>query len=483
MPGPLLSRIPLIGKHLLSNEYLNKLSPTAIDNLGQTYRNLIGLGNNPSFASGAFKKLDQQRTTDNDEIPVKAKGPYGATLLDKMNDSSNDEASKAAKAAKNSITTALTTSDEYAKAMMKFNENSATFRELIKRIPNENFGAEAVLETYKYYIDKARAAIRAQQDQDTQKLTAQFDQLEFQNNLMTAFNIASTDPDVDQKINDIKTNMLKDLSAAQKKQLAEFDKSTSDSMNKLHQASAEEYRQMGMIETIKKANQDNVAMLDAIAEENRRSRQIPANTPSAAIASYDDTAAKVKMAHAKLEDIKSFKSMTGMEIEQVQPGVFKFHFDIISPRYYQSLAQKPLTDFLLVSQAIRAQGNDKISWTIEIEDPETLMERARQAVEGSVRAGFELDKIVIRDKTGKELKFEEIFKDDPETFNRIRNRAAEIKHELSNINPPAIKTSKDSSVKEAIKEIRDQHRINPPAEEVEEVEEVEEEKKAGPQAS
>jgi hypothetical protein len=185
---------------------------------------------------------------------------------------------------------------------------------------------------------------------------------------------------------------------------------------------------------------------------------------------------KAKLAYAKLEDLKAFKSMTGMNIEQPQPGVFRFHFDMLSPRYYQSLAQKPLTDFLLVSQMIKAQGNDKITWTIEIENKETLMERAKQAVEGSVRAGFELGKIEIRDKSGKELKLEEIFKDDPESYKRISQRAAEIKQELSSMPTPEVKSAKNDSVKAAIKDIKEQYKANPPPEEKEEEQEVEEER-------
>ena len=477
MPGPLLSRIPLIGKHLFSNEYVNKLTPTALQNLGQTYRNVIGLGNNPAFASGAFKQLDQQRISDNDEVPVKTKGPYGASILDKINDKSNPDASQAAKEVKNKIAEALVPRNAYDKAMKKFNENSATFKDLIKQIPGGNFGAEDVIGTFKYYIDKSRTAIVAQQDLDKQMLAAQFDNKDFKDNVMKAYSIDRTDPDADKRIGDLKTNMLKELSASHKKQLGEFDKSTAEAINKLHQASAEEYKQMGLIETLRRANADNVAMLEQIAEANRAKHPVPANASRTGIGTYTETDIKAKLAYVKLEDInKPFKSMTGMEIEQIQPGVFKFHFSMISPRYYQSLAQKPLTDFLLVSQLIKAQGNDKITWTIEIENKEALMERAKQAVEGAVRAGFELGKIEIRDKSGRELKIDELFKDDPESYKRISQRAAEIKQELSGMTPPEVKSAKNDTVKAAIKDIKEQYKVNPPPKEQEEEQEVEEDR-------
>ncbi|CAM2949201.1 hypothetical protein [Legionella worsleiensis] len=463
MPGPLLTRIPLIGKHLFSNEYINQLTPKAIEDLGKTYRNIIGLGNNPSFADQAFNTLDSQRTESNAVTLIKSKDLYGSSIFDKMDDRKNKEASEAAKAIKNTLTNQLKTEPAYTKALKKYNDQITFFKELVKKIPNEKFGAEALLSTYKYYIDKARAAIMAQQDLDKNHLEQQFDSEEFKANLQTVYGIKKDDADADQRLAHIKTTMINDLVNAQKTQLAEFDKSTSASINKLHQASAEEYRQMGLIETLKRAHNDNVAMLEHLAEKNRKKNEEneeKVNVPSVALANVDETGAKIKMTNVKLGDIQSFKSMTGMEIKQEQPGVFKFQFDVLSPRYYQSLAQKPLTDFLLISQLIKTQGNDKINWTIDIKDPKTLMERARQAIEGSVRAGFALDKIKICDKSGRELKLEEIFKDHSEAFSRVQNRAAEIQQELATLKAPEIKSAKNSYAKEAIQALKNKN--NPP---------------------
>lgn len=468
---PFYNSIPFIGKHLKSNALIKELTPTQIAKLGETYQNVIGLGGNAVFAANAFKKLDAQRIEDNIKIPGAVKGPDGVSLVDKTKvfENSLDEQKKAAAAAKNlqtELATALKPTDEYDKAQRKFNENSATFKELVKRIPQGGFGAKDVIGTMKYDVDKARAAIVAQQNLDKQNVAAQFDKEAFKKNLMTTFNIAEGDVDADKKISAIKNSMVKDLASAHKKQLSGFDKTTSDSLNKLHKAAATEIQKMGLLDTIKRANEDNVAILEGIAEKNRQSLQKNANGKTGIGVNINNEQAR--LSDAQIPDIPQFTSMTGMKIEQNPPGHFKLHFPTFNPRYNQSSKQKPLTDMLLVAQALKAQGYDSIDWKIDIEDPDTFTERAKQAFEASVRAGIPVDNISIRDAKGKEIKAGELYKDEPQALNRLSQRASDIKQELEGLKPAEAESAKNTDVRKAMKEIRAAHLANPPEEEDEE---------------
>jgi hypothetical protein len=172
--------------------------------------------------------------------------------------------------------------------------------------------------------------------------------------------------------------------------------------------------------------------------------------------------------------MKQLTSLTGMKIDQPTPGTFVLHFPTISPRYNQSSKQKPLADMLLVAQALKAEGFDKIDWVIRIEDPDTLNERAKQAFEASVKAGIALDQITVRDGNGKELKVGEVFKDDPQSYSQLLQTQESIKNELAGLNPPEeIQSVRNAKVKEAMKEIKADHVANPPEEEEDLTEEAE----------
>lgn len=480
---PFYNKIPFIGKYLKSEELTSQLTPTQLAKLGETYHDVIGFGKNPTFATNAFRKLDEKRTADIGDVIGKTKGPDGDTIFDKAKDN-NSPTHDAAKSVQNKLLAALKPSgddkDDFTKALNEFNANMATFKDLVKKIPSGGFGAQDVISTLKYDVDKARAAIVARHTLDKEILADQFSKPDFKNDIMTAFSIAPGDVDAEKKVTDIKDKMVKDLAAAQKKELSEFDKTTSESFNKLLKASAEEYKQMGLIESIRKANEDNVAMLDAIAEENRRKQQLPENLPKTAVKAVHSVD-KVKLSHVRLGDIKRFKSMTGMEITQPEPGTFVIDFPTISPGYYQSHKQKALADIMVVTQAIIAEGHDKIDWDITIPDEETAKETAKLKYEAGVRCGLKLENIGVS-HFGKPFKLEELYKDDPESLTRLRQREKEVQAEIQGLEKtPDIKPVENSKVKEAITKIREDYKTHPPAEEEpEEEEELEEKQKTGP---
>ena len=138
---------------------------------------------------------------------------------------------------------------------------------------------------------------------------------------------------------------------------------------------------------------------------------------------------------------------------------------------------------LLIAQAIKAQGFDKIDWTIDIGDEDTLMERAKQAYMASVRSGILIDNISIRDGKGRTLKLEDIYKDAPSELRDLRQRENEIKAELQGLSLPKAEAAKVTNVKAAMKNIRAEHLANPPAEEEEPDEEAEQAATASSSAS
>lgn len=422
--------IPLIGKYLKSQSHLNSLSPEKQKALEADYREVIGLGDKVTFGSGAFNKLDAARITDYHGFE-KTKGPGGVSLHKKLN-ADTDEA----KTVRAGIAKALTATKDYDTAKKDYTESVATFKELVKKVPY-SFSAQALISTLQETGNEARKAIQAQQTHEKELLAEQFDLSKnraFTEGLMKTLNIPGEPEDDEAKkaVELVKDAMMKDLTASHKAQLKDFDNSTKDALTKLHNSSAEEGKQVAFIAHLARLDDTNRKQIEAIAEEMRKKRGIDITPKETGVrVNWDEN--KAKITGISIKDIPTFKTITGRDVVQNPPGTFTIEMPRINPKYYQDPRQKPLADMMQIALAVKASGYDSITMNVNFKnDPELAMERGRQAYEACVRQGFELDKISIL-VNGKDMKPAELFKDHPETYQKLRQEASRLKEEASRL--------------------------------------------------
>lgn len=147
-----------------------------------------------------------------------------------------------------------------------------------------------------------------------------------------------------------------------------------------------------------------------------------------------------------VKELPLIKSLTGKEIHQTSPGTFEVKMDsnLWDWRYYQSPRQNIETDFKLMAQAVRACGYDKITLNCDYDDPEISKERARQAYEAAIEAGFDPKDIVVKihgkvygkDKDGVDLLEREIFADQGNQLAKLHDRSKVVQAELKELLKP-----------------------------------------------
>lgn len=448
---PALTRIPIIGPLFSSRGLSKNLTPQAIAEIESDHRDLIGLGDNPTFGSDAFDNAHTARITNVHGF-AQTQGAGNKPIHDKINADTD-----AAKAVRTALEKAFEPTEVYLKAQKDYQEKAATFKGLVKLIPTK-FTAESLLATLKDDKDEARKAIIDQQELELIELNKRF---EFDNDtgkytdeafikdLQTTLEIPGdlTDDAVKSDLETTRKNMEATLKASHQKNIANFDKSTSDSLNKLHKAQQEEMKKIsGFIFEIAK-EKENLAELWRLGAKNRQKRGVADLDPT-----ITASADKFKLTGIDLKAITKFKSLSGKEIVQNPPGTFTIERSTIDPLYNQDPRNKPLYDLRLISKGIIASGYDTINWKLDYSHPEVLMEEARRAYEASILEGIEPSKIKIADGNGKELKTEDIFKNHQNRLAELNAQGQQIRQSLANINSQ----SKAPLNKEAVKEIREQ---------------------------
>ncbi|KTD65015.1 hypothetical protein [Legionella shakespearei] len=463
---PFYNDIPLIGKYLRSQALLNSISPEKQKALEAEYREAIGLGDNVSFGSGAFNALDAARISDYHGFE-NTKGPGGASLFKKFN--ANDDAAKAVRAG---IAQALETTPEYQKAKAEYAESAATFKELVKKVPG-TFSAQALITTMQENRDEARAAIVTQQTHEKESLEEQFKNKDFIGHLMTTLDIPGNPEDAEAKksVELVKNALMKDLSESHKKQLQEFDKSTSDALSKLHGSSAEENKQIAFIAHLARLDDTNRKQIEAIAEEMRKKKGIenPEHRTGVDV-NFDED--KTRITGIKISDLPHFKTLTGKTIVQNPPGTFSIEMPRIDPLYYQDPRQKPLADMSQIAMAVKASGYDTITMNVNFKG-ELGMERGRQAYEACINQGFDPDKIIIK-VNGKEMKPDELFKEHAETYQKLHGKASQLAADRKADKQPENAPGDTAVVRAAMAKQREINAAKT---------EVPEEPKSGPQAT
>lgn len=435
--------IPLFGKYLKSESRTSKYTAKQLSSLEKDYRDTIGLGDNATFSSDAFDKLVNSRISDFHGFS-KTKAPGDVSIHDKLTVDSPE-----AKIVREGLNKSLEKSKQFDEAQKTFTDSTSTFQKLVNLIP-QKFRAEDLIGTMKEYVDEGRNKILAQQQHEIKALEEQFDTAknpDFVPNLKKALSLTS-DPDVET----VKKNLLTDLKESHKKQLEEFDKSTSESLDKLHKASASQATELLFVANLyenakKNKNKEMLMELEGLIAAQREKMGLPPETTTVQVGISPD---KITLSGVKIDTIKKITSDTGREIHQQKDGSFVMQLPMINPRYYQDPRQNVQADMMLIAQAIKAKGYDSIEMNCNFPNSEDVaMERGRQAFRACIEAGYPPEKITIN-VNGTKMDAQKLFEHDKKTYQDIMSKAPEIQKTYEELASPKTSTTPLNTV--AVKE-------------------------------
>lgn len=436
--GAMLSSAFGLNKYLQARNTLN--NPFDIETqkkMLEQYRDELGIGKDFTYSAGAFDSYVQTRQDNVDKI------------TDVFKDAAIQEALKKSSELKEKVQGALfinpgkpdpadanKMSGGLAAAQAEYEETSKVFGGLLKKLPP--FKAEQILQTMKELIDQGVKNIEAQQAFEKAHLKEQFQDSKF-TDLLKNNGVTNSDR--------AKTSMLADLDKMHATQLTAFKDSTAASLRQLHDAARKEIERINFLAIL---SENNEQMREAIRLKagELRAKQGLQDTLVAAIGGDKKTPG---LGIVQISDLETIHTRTGKTITQ-KNGEFTLELGatLFNPRYYL-LGNKVEADMELLAHAVKAQGHTSIEMDIKLSNSELIIERAKQAYEACINAGFSPDKIKIYTQ-GKELKIDDIFGKNSTLPNEFKARAEQIQ---ANEKALDVKPGGDTNaVKEELKNLR-----------------------------
>ncbi|MFT4059221.1 MAG: hypothetical protein QM652_06715 [Legionella sp.] len=454
-----------------SMPFPERYSPQAQQALLTEYQHNIGLPKGTTFSAEAYSVYTKNRAGDFSDLE-NATTP--SDVIKKLKESKNPEKQNAINAVQSGLNEVLQLSDDYQKAQNIYEGNIGTFKQLLEKVPNER-QASSLIDTMRYTVDEGRKGIEAQQKLEIQRLEKKFtDDNAFRENIKKALNVS------DAQLPNVKESIQKDLQEKHKQALADFDKSTQESLNKLHNASQNELKAFLLIASLHKDNANMRRIIERIAFENKMKLGEAIDQRLQVHVTPD----KYSITSVKLEQLEVIQTLGGKEIKQkykdplkkisYDPPVFELTLDkrITSPYYY--FRDKEEDDLLTLAQTVRASGADGIMFTLsDFGNQEIAEKRARQAFEAALKCGFPPDKIRLNVNGKMLLAFDAIEKDEKDgrkydsikeklyrgrehELQAILSRAEAIRKELEGIKPIQKASNKDdlAAMKKTMEELR-----------------------------
>lgn len=373
----------LLEKVLGRRETYEKYSPTDLKKIAQKYLSSVGLGDDVTFGAAAFDDLVKGRAKDYQGLK-NAKTPNEDPIFKKLNEPGQNPAQQTARdAIKQAINDSLKTSPEFDDAQKKYTESAAVFKEYVQTI-GQTRNVQDVLGMMQDYVDESKTAIEKQQKEEITSLTDKFDNDDaFKTSLKAALDIT------DAQLEDVKNSMLADLAETHKKQMDAFVKSSQESMNALHNAAAKQRQAFLFISSLHHNDQVMRREIARIAEENRNAN----STQDMEISMSDD---KADVKSVSLDQLKFIQLLGGGKIEkQKETNSYKLEIGatLFNPRYLGNDRHK--RDMLVMAQAVRASGSEGIIMNVNFKHQATAEQRAREAFEACIKAGFPPEKIKL----------------------------------------------------------------------------------------
>lgn len=239
-----------------------RFSPGAMQQIADEYLPTLGLGKDVTFSAEAFANHMKGRTQDFKGLK-EAKTPAGEAIHTKLLQESTDSDRKnAIDTIRDHLNDALKPSQAFTDAKTDYEENIATFKDLLKEVPKK-YRVVDLIGAMKDIIDTGRKKIEEQQKQEIELLNKKFQEPDFNKNLITALVIT------DEQVEEVKKSLTDDLTSTHKKQIEEFDKSTTESLNKLHKASEGQMKEFLLLADLYRNDSKMRNEIENLAIKNR----------------------------------------------------------------------------------------------------------------------------------------------------------------------------------------------------------------------
>ncbi|KTC99921.1 hypothetical protein [Legionella erythra] len=385
---------------------------------------LTGIG-----AFDTFSQSRMQKVTDFGKLKL----PNGSTLDEKLN-----AATPEVTAVKTQLEDALKADQNLSNAIKAFNSRAKALNAIVtdnlpqnlakNNAQSDSFNPEAVGSELHKLQSEGTKAIKAQHQLELNRLDALFKDNAFVNNLKTSLGVTDVDLPTVQK------DMTDALKKRQGEDLDKFEKAVKGDIDKLYKASQDEYFRISFLADLYR-NKQNKAAIDALAEKNRKTQE---NT--AIHVGIDANKGLATFKNVRVEDLKGFLSYTGRQINiEEQKGKDNKSETVLTmtlPKwglnYYYGSEDKVLGDMTTIAAAVRACGHDSIIMDVNYKSYQTnskgepdnkhVMDLARKAYEGALKAGFPPDKITIN-VNGEAKKAEDLFAEYPNRLKLMQDKA------------------------------------------------------------
>lgn len=433
---------------LKSRKFLDQFSPEEQERIKQKYRESIGLTEDVAkdMGAGAFKAHADGRIKDFNGFETQV----GATKEDTFAKliQGDDPAEK--KEVRTKLAEILQPQKFYTDAQETYKDSMEFLKKRINQIPE--LSVEQIRGQLEQINQRGRKAIEAQQKKELEDFKAELNKPDFSKKIEKA--LGKTPEEVEE----IKKNLIKEMEETHSKQLNAFNDSAKANLTILDKASALENKRLiftGQLESWK--DQLSASQRDKMEQEmmraredslKRRGMEAPARNTRAYVDFEKNTVSAINP-----EDLDFIISLSGKKLHHTkgkegEPGLWTASMPsrILSPFYYLSNKELPKVDMLTMAQAVRASGFDSITMTINFDDEKTRKQRARQAYEAALEAGFppgllpgeekkdekeQVRGIHLKDGSGKEIKPEEIFS--ANELRLLHEKAAEKREKLNKL--------------------------------------------------
>tara|TARA_Y100000588_G_C14233638_1_gene916323 strand:- start:359 stop:1807 length:1449 start_codon:yes stop_codon:yes gene_type:complete len=301
--------------------------------------------------------------------------------------------------------------------------------------------------------------INAQHESELERLEEKFKDPDFTQALCDAAKVTKTD----KQVNELKETITGKIKEQHAKQLETAVKPLTDSHIELENHLQKDRDRIFLLATMYK-DKEMKKMIDALADKNANDRNCVIDVKAGDKEPEKDPTAVFK--GIKIEDLEYLKTTTGRKLEKhgdgyrmILPTYFSFES---SMKYYSQYSTKMREDFQSMAMVIRAQGYNSITTNVKHGNQETAIKMGQAAFEGNMLAGFDENKITVN-VNGQKLKVEELFKDNPEKLQKIRNQAAQRSEERKRANAEAnslLSNTGTDQYRSKIRDIRDGIRNN-----------------------
>lgn len=253
------------------------------------------------------------------------------------------------------------------------------------------------LTDYLFHIKgNAVGALKEQQDLEVENLEELFKDKVFCDNLRASVGLTDTQED---EFKQVKDDMVGALKQSQAEQLAAFEQSVNGPLTNMFEQSKERVAFLAMIDKISQ----NRSAIDKLVLAGGN---LTAGQGSAANAKSD------RFSGVKIGDLKQIMTASGRTLNSTGENNYTLSLPnrLLRPDFYVSSSNNRKESIMMMPLALKAQGCDEVTMTINHPNKEYAKLLAREAYEACREAGFETKdiKIVMNDEVFSEEKTGEI---------------------------------------------------------------------------